>query len=195
MQRAREVNWKDPLTYLVTAVILYQPGKSLADTRFLVVTRQKGAAMGHKQAHHGGFVKPTDQSLLAAAIREAREETGYILKPEDLHFLSMAGPELYRSTMTADDDKIVLTITDIQAEPTAPFVIGLFLSNVSNIHRDIETDGEVSNGEWMTFQDMIDAYGQSMTFNYWSFLYLVMSHLLGRSVPSIANTSPGTYLL
>ncbi|MBU1203289.1 NUDIX hydrolase [Patescibacteria group bacterium] len=196
-QLEKEAGWKDPLTYAVVATILCKRGQTLAQTQFLVTTRQQGAVKGHKQSHHGGFIKPTDQNVMAAARREVREETGFILEPSDMQFLSIMGPELYRSTMSHDDGftSFTLTITNEQAEPTAPFILTLFLADVSQAKRVSENDGEVSNQRWLSLSDIVKQYGQSMKFNYFSFLWQAMILLVGRTVPPIPPTSPGTYLL
>lgn len=195
MQMQKEAGWKDPIAYAVVATILYKPGPTIASTQFLVATRQKGAAAGHHQTHHGGFIKPTDYSVMIAAMREVREETGFILKANDLLFLSLLGPELYRSTMSSSGANFTLTITDTQAEPTAPFIITLFAADVSHAFQLSEHDGEVRNLRWLDLATIVAQYGQSPKFNYFSFLFQSMQKLVGQEVQVFPPTQPGSYEL
>ena len=195
-QLAIEANWQNPNTHVVTATIPFKRDHTLLDTQFLVAVRQRGAAKGHRQTHHGGHISPTDQSVMAAAQRELREETGLSICQDDLHLVGVAGPELYRSTMTINGDNITVTITNIQAEPTAPFVIFLFVADANNAEVTTDTDGELSNQEWVTLKEIIAQYGQSTTFNYFSFMAEAVRYLIGREEPRLfLPSSPSIYHL
>lgn len=195
MQLQKEAGWKEPNSYPVAGTILYRPGSTLADTQFLVTTRQRGAAQGHHQAHHGGFIKPTDRNVVDAARREVQEETGFILTASDLRLLSIMGPELYRSTMSSNASGFTLTITNQQAEPTSPFIITLFVADVSPAGQVEGLDGEVNNPRWLDLDTIVREYGQSSQFNYFSFLFQAMQMLAGQRVQTFPPTEPGDYRL
>ena len=190
-------NWQDPNAYTVTAVVLYRRptnwNKSILNLEFLITKRLKGAAKGYLQSHHGGHAKPTDQDMIAAAIREVRSETGYQFSSGQLQLAAIIGPELYRSTLKVDSENFLeLTILDIQAEPTAPFVATTFIADATHKTRHEDTDGEVRHVGWMSLQEIIHEHGQSMKFNYFNILVAAIKEFchLGKIFPP---SQPGTY--
>jgi 8-oxo-dGTP pyrophosphatase MutT (NUDIX family) len=185
-------NWQNPVAHTVVATILYRLNPSLMDWEFLITRRLKGAAKGHLQVHHGGFTQVTDKDQVAAAIREVREETGYCLKRHELAFFSLMGPEHYRSTMSFWEGYLKLTILDVPAEPTAPFVITLFSADVTGKEKESIPDGEVEEVGWPTLKQVIEQYGQSPTFNYFSFLFWFLKQSLGQG-QTFPPSSPGEY--
>jgi len=213
MQDEKTKNWKNPIAHSVVATILYRlstgknnnPQLPLLPFEFLVTQRVKGAAKGHYQIHHGGHFDVTDINAKSAAVREIREETGFAFNTDDVQFVAMFGPELYRSNMYLKDNPtdvqnptLILDILKEQAEPTAPFVLTLFIAYTKDILQHQETDGEVNNQEWLTIEEIVARYGTSPTFNYCSFLFEVIKYFF-RSHDSCRNffpdSSPGKYYL
>ena len=201
-QLARMQNWKDPIVDSVTATILYKKRYPMVDDpdygrhAILVTERLRGAAKGHHQAHHGGFIKPTDKNVPGAAAREVLEETGYIVKPEALTFVGKFGPELYRSTAEPYGlGNIKLTISSEQAEPGIPFVIDLYAAEIQHEAPRSRTDKEVRVVGWFTLHELLQIYGGSKTFNYWSFLIPALTILGGQPPRTFWDSSPGEQII
>lgn len=191
-------HWKDPVAHTVVATMLHRrrqdaDGHDVLNGREWLVTRRlKGPAVGHLQSHHGGHVKVTDRDLVAAAIREVEEEVGFVLTRSDMKVAAVVGPELYRSTLTMMDGSLELTILELQAEPTAPFVCTLFVADVTGKERSKECDHEVDEGIWLTLQEIIVQYGESMQFNYFSMLMAGLKTILGQT-DLFPDSRPGAY--
>ncbi len=201
-QDAKTKNWKDPVAHTVVATILFRSKTGVTavrgliddDVEFLVTRRLRGPATGNLQSHHGGHVKVTDRDLVDAAIREVEEEVGFFLRRAELSLAAIIGPELYRSTLAITNGTLELTILDLQAEPTAPFVCSLFVADVTGKERQPDCDQEVDRGEWLTLQEIVSSHGQSMQFNYFSLLMAGLRAILGQA-HLFPDSRPGTYRL
>jgi 8-oxo-dGTP pyrophosphatase MutT (NUDIX family) len=190
-------SWKDPIAHTVVATALYiiVDGDNLEfqdKYHFYVAKRVKGACRGYMQAHHGGHVKVTDKDLVAAAIREVKEETGFNLKRHQIDLVSIFGPELNRSIMVFNEGRFELTILDIQAEPSAPFICNLFMADATGLARSADTDDEVAAGEFLSLREIIDRFGNSLEFNSFSMLFQCIKKLKGTS-DQFPETIPGKY--
>ena len=209
-QLEKRKNWKKPLVDSVVATFLRRKVRNLRTPQkasfvaqldlyeYLVTKRMKGAETGQFQAHHGGFMEVTDANIMCGAVREVLEETGYIVSVHDLTFLSVIGPELYRSQMHIVDDRYVkLIISETEAEPSVAFTLPLFLVDVDNCARLEETDGEVTHGTWMTLREIIECYGMEVNehgysrFNY--FQYLIPLLLFENPEFESVESCPGTF--
>lgn len=198
-------NWKDPLVDAVAATFLYRErdigaSSPLDRHEWLVTRRIKGAESGQFQAHHGGFMKVTDLDVWAAACREPREETGFLISPDDLTYVTSVGPALYRSELAMVSlGELELCISNTEAEPTVGFVLPLFLANVTGREPESDTDGEVDNQRWLTMREIIAQYGEKgerehSLFNYFQMLLPAFLMVLGRfKVAERAVAQPGTY--
>jgi 8-oxo-dGTP pyrophosphatase MutT (NUDIX family) len=185
-QDEKTKNWKDPIAHSVVATALYiiADGDNLEfqdKYHFYVAKRVKGACRGYMQAHHGGHVKVTDKDLVAAAIREVKEETGFNLKRHQIDLVSIFGPELNRSIMAINEGRFELTILENQAEPSAPFICNLFMADATDLARSADTDDEVAPGEFLSLREIIDRFGNSLEFNYFSMLFQCIKKLKGAS--------------
>lgn len=198
-QLAAMSGWKDPIVWNVVSTIIYrQPASAsnLLDYEFLVTKRLKGAAKGHLQTHHGGYLKPTDIDVMAGALRELREETGFVIPRDVMQLAAIIGPKLYRSTLELEGEHTLsLTITEQAAEPNAPFSLPLFVANVDGYKRNEQTDGEVGEMHWLTLRQIIAQYGQSPIFNYFNILMASLRTILGEKPDFFPPSSPGIYHL
>lgn len=197
--------WKDPLVDAVVATFCVRTrsspiSRSILDrTEWLVTKRVKGAEKGQFQAHHGGFLKVTDSDIWTGACREVVEETGYQVSPANLIYLTSVGPAIFRSELTCKNSELILNISSVEAEPTVGFACPLFLTDVSSLLPEQETDGEVEVHSWMTAREIIEAYGskgdrQYSLFNYFQ-MFIPALLLMAKSwIPGQrAITQPGRY--
>jgi 8-oxo-dGTP pyrophosphatase MutT (NUDIX family) len=197
--------WKDALVDAVAATFLVKTLDinpcGLNSYELLVTQRLKGAEKYQYQGHHGGFIKTTDRDIYGAAAREVLEETGYALNPDsDLVYLGSSGPCLYRSQLSINNEKIVLHISNIEAEPNTAFVLPLFIADVTGKEPRNETDGEVGKGVFMTPDKIIKEFcckennGEYSRYNYFQFLVPVLLFMAkkwrcGQRIPAL----PGEY--
>lgn len=191
-QLKRMTYWEDPIVDAVVATVLYRHRKK-GEEEFLITKRLRGLATGYLQGHHGGFIKPTDKSVRHAAVREVEEETGIMLDSSNLVFAGRIGPELYRSKVEFISEKLLLEITNEQAEPGTAFVLDLFVANATDVARRSKTDNEVSFVGWMTLNRLVKEYGQSAIFNYWSFMSIACQ-TLKKKINHFPESSPGQYI-
>jgi 8-oxo-dGTP pyrophosphatase MutT (NUDIX family) len=210
-QMEKRKNWKKPLVDAVVATLCYrQIPSSLAtgavfildEVEWLLTKRVRGAEPGQLQAHHGGFMEVTDGDIYTAASRELSEETGYSVDPSKLKFLTMVGPEIYRSELGfGQNNNLLLTISDVEAEPTVGFALSVFVCDVGGMTPYSETDGEVKDPIWMTARQIVTAYGSKgeathSQFNYFQILLPALLSVAGKWTPGGRMVyQPGQYLL
>jgi len=206
-QLEQRKNWKDALVDAVVATFLVRKKQKehmsvLADWEFLVTERVKGAEKGQLQAHHGGFMKVTDRDIYAGAVREVKEETGYVLDADsDIFYLTSVGPELFRSEMSLYKNEMVLHVNEEEAEPAVGFALPLFIADVTGKKPEVKTDGEVRDPNWMTAEQIVTRFGRRWSqephskFNYFQMLVPAILFLDGRWQPGQRSVSePGRHV-
>ena len=216
-QLERRKNWKDPLVAAAVATVLYRERMDYSTRDFLdgvevlVTQRKKGAELDQFQAHHGGFLKPSDRDIYEGAAREVLEETGYRIDPNtELRYVTSVGPALYRSELSVAADsgrfgisrrsKFMLRISEDEAEPAVAFALPIFLASADGKTPAVETDGEVAHAVWMTPRALISRFGSKGSrpyseFNYFQILVPALLSMIGEWKPGKrAVTLPGTYV-
>lgn len=198
-----ERGWKpgySALTYC-TAEAVVMRHISLDDilsTEVIVAKRISGApdCLGKLQSKWGGYTKPSDPSPLHAMQRTLNETFGWEPKAVDLKFANLVGPWLYKATMERRPNRLILNVSDIQAEQT-PFQATLFAAVVSD-QCQLGQGGYLRSTEgarWITLRELIAREGANPDHLYWQMVFECLEAFKYANPVHIRCRSPGPYSL
>src|SRR3989344_8410028 len=184
--------WTRPNVFPTAVAFPYQKMPrdfgSILKTELFLGKRLTGSGLGHYQCHHGGILDPKDVNPISAAQRELLEETGFDRPEHAFEPLGIVGPEFYRGTMSIEGRSIVLTVGNEPANPKHPYLFNVFAVDVSGFSNVDTPDEEVELLGWITIEKLIEKYGQSLTFNYWTLVFMFLRQCIRTPTASLYPT-------
>ncbi len=205
LQEAR--GWKpgySALTYCTAEAVVFRGSALIFDdplsAEVVVAQRISGApdCLGKLQSKWGGYTKPIHQSP-DHAIRSTLKDT-FDWNPEEieLQLSGIIGPWLYQGTIGADEERMVLTVSDSQAEAT-PFQATLYAAIVSDrckLGRGGSHLKSTTEARWIALRDLIATEGSNPNHMYWQMVFHCFQTLVEIDCrPSSLFRAPGQYAL
>lgn len=196
-----ENGWKNPFAIPTAEAIVWRKkgdGFLPQDLEFAVARRVAGApeCLGMWQLKWGTVIFPADETPVVALMRCMAKDLGLRFL-QNIMPIGTVGPWLYRSTIALNNEQLVLTVLDEQAEKETPFYASLFYVDATGLAQG-QVSSAVVDFEWVGFEDLIARYGANTNCIYWQMFFMVMEQFLEKPKTEnfFARTwRPGEYVL